>query len=95
MASEPKWEGPFEPGDPKGPELTNRVRRANTVNLFTNGKEVCAMISADPVQGISGHGGSVPEALRDRADNLVKFGIWIEVTDQNHPWRDIQFEPRA
>jgi hypothetical protein len=26
----------------------------------------------------------------------VKFGVWIEVTDPNHPWRDMRFEtPRG
>jgi len=23
----------------------------------------------------------------------VKFGVWIEVTDPNHPWRDMRFDP--
>ena len=35
------------------------------------------------VEGVSGFGGSVHEALRDLADNLVREGIWIEVTDRN------------
>ena len=53
------WEGPFEPGDPNGPALTNRACQSNTVNLYTDGKEICAMIGPDPVQGISGYGASV------------------------------------
>jgi hypothetical protein len=92
MEDEGKWEGPFKPGDPNGPELTNRAYQSNTVNLSTDGKEICAMIGPDPVQGISGYGASVHDALRDLADNLVKFGVWIEVTDPNHPWRDMRFE---
>ena len=92
MGSEPIWDGPFEPGDPNGPELTNRVYQTNSVNLSTDGKEICAMIGPDPVQGISGYGASVHEALRDLADNLIKFGVWIEVTDSDHPWRDFGSE---
>lgn len=101
MENEGPWQGPFEPGDPSGPELTNRVYQATTVGLTTDGKEICAMIGPDPVQGISGYGLSVHEALRDLAerdaavvkiaDNLAKFGVWIEVTDPDHPWRDVQF----
>jgi hypothetical protein len=30
----------------------------------------------------------VHEAWKNLEDNLVKFGVWIEVTDPNHPWRD-------
>jgi hypothetical protein len=95
MEDEHKWDGPFQPGDPKGPELTNRAYQSNTVNLYTDGKEICAMIGPDPVQGVSGYGASVHEALRDLADNLVKFGVWIEVSDPNHPWRDMQFRSRS
>jgi hypothetical protein len=91
VEDEGPWEGPFEPGDPNGPELTNRSYPSNTINLYTDGKEICAMIGPDPVQGISGYGASVHEALRDLADNMVKFGVWIEVTDPDHPWRGMQF----
>jgi hypothetical protein len=89
MEDEGSWEGPFEPGDPNSPALTNRSYQSNAVNLTTDGREICAMIGPDPVQGISGYGPSVHEALKDLADNLVKFGVWIEVTDPNHPWRDM------
>jgi hypothetical protein len=44
------------------------------------------MIGPDPVRGISGYGASVHEALTDLADNLVKFGVCMEVTDPSHPW---------
>ncbi|HEY6341716.1 MAG TPA: hypothetical protein VIY49_09505 [Bryobacteraceae bacterium] len=50
------------------------------------GKEICALISKDPVQGIAGYGGSVHEALRDLAEELIRNGIWIEVTDARHPF---------
>jgi len=51
------------------------------------------MIGPDPVAGISGYGSSVHEALRDLAEMLVKSGVWIEVTDPNHPWRGFHEEP--
>src|ERR1700730_12878540 len=60
--------GPFEPGDPNGPALIGRTYQSNTVNLSTDGEEICAMIGPDPVQGIAGYGASVHEALRDLAD---------------------------
>jgi hypothetical protein len=37
------------------------------------------MIGEDPVKGVAGYGASVPEALRDLADELVSNGVWIEV----------------
>jgi hypothetical protein len=83
----------YAPGDPEGPELTGRAYECNVVNLTTNGKEICAMIGPDPVAGISGYGASVHEALRDLADQLVKCGVWIEVTDPNHPWSGFQLDP--
>ena len=88
MEDEGKWEGPFEPGDPDGPALTNREYQSNTVNLCTDGTEICAMIGPDPVQGICGYGASVHDALRDLADNLLKCGVWIEVTDPEISPRD-------
>jgi hypothetical protein len=91
MENEGPWEGPFEPGDPDGPLLSNKTYQSNTVSLYTDGKEICAMIGPDPVAGICGYGASVHEALRDLADSLVRCGVWIEVTDPNHPWRGMQF----
>ena len=38
------------------------------------------------VEGVSGWGDSVHEALGDLADNLVREGVWIEVTDRTE-WR--------
>ena len=84
--------GPFEPGDPNGPALIGRTYQSNTVNLSTDGKEICAMIGPDPVQGIAAYGASVHEALRDLADMLIQSGVWIEVTDPNHPSRGMQFK---
>jgi hypothetical protein len=70
--------------------LRNCTYKANEVRLYTDGKEICAMIGRDPVQGIAGFGPSVHEALRDLADQLVQSGVWIEVTDPDHPfnWGD-------
>jgi hypothetical protein len=44
------------------------------------------MIGPDPVQGIAGYGHSVHEALQVLADELVRNGVWIEVTDDRHPF---------
>ncbi len=60
--------------------------QANTVNLFTNEKEVCALIGQGPVQGIAGYGGPVHEALANLAEELIRNSIWIEVTDPRHPF---------
>jgi len=68
--------------------LIGRTHQSNEVRLSTDGKEICAMIGPDPVQGIAGYGPSVHDALRDLADQLVRFGVWIEVTDPSHPWRE-------
>jgi hypothetical protein len=67
---------------PTGPTM-----RANTVNLYVNGKEICAMIGPDPVNGVAGYGHSAHEALRELADMIVNKGVWVEVTDVRHPWR--------
>jgi hypothetical protein len=66
--------------------LNNAVHQSNEVRLYTDGKEICAMIGPDPVQGVAGYGSSVHEALHDLADQLVKCGVWIDVTDRNHPF---------
>lgn len=66
--------------------LTGRSYASNEVRLTTNGTEICAMIGDDPVQGIAGYGPSVHEALRDLGDQLIRCGVWIEVTDARHPW---------
>jgi hypothetical protein len=69
------------------PELSTKYRR-----VVHRWKRDMRDDRPDPVQGISGYGASVHEALRDRADGLAKSGVWIEVTDPNHPWRDTQFK---
>lgn len=52
MEDQGRWEGPFQPGDPDGPKLTNRTYQSNTVNLYTDGNEILAMIVPDPVTGL-------------------------------------------
>ena len=73
--------------DGAGAEWKGGTYQSNEVRLFTDGKEICAMIGKNPVEGITGYGASVHEALHDLADELVQSGIWIEVTDPDHPWR--------
>jgi hypothetical protein len=64
--------------------------QCNEVRLSTDGKEICAMIGPDPVQGVAGYGLSVHDALRDLADQLLRCGVWIEVTDPNHPFNSTE-----
>lgn len=65
------------PGD-----LHGRVLKANRIQLFWDGKEICALAGSNLVEGVSGWGYNVHEALRELADNLVREGVWIEVTDR-------------
>ena len=64
------------PGDRHG-----RVLPANQIQLFWDGNQIGALVGRNLVEGVSGWGDSVHEALRDLADNLVSEGVWIEVTD--------------
>jgi hypothetical protein len=73
--------------DAAGAEWKGGTHQSNEVRLYTDGKEICAMIGKNPIEGITGYGASVHEACRDLADGLVRFGIWIEVNDPDHPWR--------
>ena len=65
------------PGD-----LHGRVLQANQIQLCWDGNQICALIGSNLVEGVSGFGDSVREALRELADNLVREGVWIEVTDR-------------
>ena len=43
--------------------LIGRTYQSNEARLSTDGKEICAMIGPDPVQGIAGYCPSVPRRL--------------------------------
>ena len=47
-----------------------------------DGNQICALVGPDLVAGVAGFGDSVHDALRDLADNLVREGVWIEVTNR-------------
>jgi hypothetical protein len=66
----------INPGD-----LHGRVLPANEVDLCWDGNLICALVGSDLVVGVSGFGAAVHEALRELADNLVREGVWIEITD--------------
>ena len=59
-----------------------RVLPANQIHLFWDGNKKGALIGRNLVEGVSGWGDSVHESLRDLADNLVREGVWIEVTNR-------------
>ena len=60
----------------------SRVLRANGILLTWDGNQICALVGPDLVEGVAGFGDGVHDALRDLADNLVREGVWIEVTNR-------------
>jgi hypothetical protein len=50
--------------------------------LAWDGNLVSALIGEDLVIGVSGFGNTIPEALRELADNLICEAVWIEIPDQ-------------
>jgi hypothetical protein len=40
------------------------------------------LVGPDLVTGVAGFGDSVHDALRELADNLIREGVWIEVTNR-------------
>jgi ribosomal protein L37AE/L43A len=72
----------FRALDGASAEWRNRTYRANTVQLLIDGNHVCALIGQDLVQGISGFGATVQEALRDLADELEASNVTIQVDER-------------
>jgi hypothetical protein len=60
----------------------SRVLQENEIRLSWDGNQVCALVGPDLVAGVAGFGDSVHDALRELADNLVREGVWIEVTNR-------------
>ena len=54
----------------------------NEIRLSWDGNQICALVGPDLVQGVAGFGDGVHDALRGLADNLVREGVWIEVTNR-------------
>ena len=71
----------IKPGD-----LHGRTIQANEIKLSWDGNQICALAGEDLVVGVSGFGDSVHDALHELTDNLVREGVWIEVTDRTE-WR--------
>ena len=63
------------PGDMHG-----RVLEANEIELGWDGNLLFALVGPNLVEGVSGFGDSVHDALRELADNLVKEAVWVSVT---------------
>lgn len=53
--------------------------QAHSVQLVQDGNQICALIGKNLVEGVAGFGATVPEALRDLADQIVLLGTWIDV----------------
>jgi hypothetical protein len=60
----------------------SRVIQENLIRLSWDGNQICALVGPDLVAGVAGFGDSVHDALRELADNLVREGVWIEVTNR-------------
>jgi hypothetical protein len=60
----------------------SRVIQENEIRLSWDGNQICALVGPDLVQGVAGFGNGVHDALRDLANNLVREGVWIEVTNR-------------
>jgi ribosomal protein L37AE/L43A len=76
--------------DAAAAEWKGGTYQASEVRLIKDGNEICALIGDNLVEGAAGFGSTVPEALRDLADQLVRFGVWISVTDPKN-----SAEPKA
>jgi hypothetical protein len=64
-----------------GPSATwnDREYQANRVQLLRDGDQICALIGRDLVQGVGAFGSTVPEALRNLADQLIEQNVRIDV----------------
>ena len=67
---------------PNPSDRHGRVLKANQIQLGWDGNQIYALVGRNLAEGVSGWGNSVHEALSDLADNLVREGVWIEVTDR-------------
>jgi hypothetical protein len=65
------------PGD-----LHGRVLQASEIELAWDGNLVSALIGEDLVVGVSGLASTVPDALRELADNLIREAVWVELPNQ-------------
>jgi hypothetical protein len=70
----------INPGD-----LHGRVLQASQIDLAWDGNLVSALIGEDLVVGVSGFGDTIPAALRELAENLIREAVWIEIPDQEMP----------
>jgi hypothetical protein len=62
------------PGD-----LHGRVLPADEIALTWDGNLISAIVGPNLVEGVSGFGEAVHDALRELADNLIAEAVWIEV----------------
>jgi hypothetical protein len=66
-----------KPGD-----LHGRVLPADEIDLSWDGNLISAVVGPDLVEGVSGFGDAVHDALRELADHLIQEAVWVEITDR-------------
>jgi hypothetical protein len=74
--------------DAAAAEWKGGMHQASVVRLIRDGNQICALIGDNLVEGAAGFGSTVPGALRDLPDQLVRFGVWISVTDPKNSAAD-------
>src|SRR4029453_2318353 len=72
------------PGD-----LHGRVLVAIEVELCRDGNQISALVGRNLVEGVSGFGDAVHDALRELAHNLVREAVWVDIADA----AELPFDP--
>jgi hypothetical protein len=67
---------------------------ANNIRLMWDGNQIFAIIGEDLMQGCGGVGESVPEALRDLANNIDKEELTVTAPGYRGPSIDPRKGPR-
>ncbi len=81
-------EVPIERSRPPGASLRDTTLVCNEVKFYRDleSGETRARIGDFKKGGVVGSGDAVPDALKKLADELIANGVWVEVTDPDHPF---------
>lgn len=66
-----------KPGDRHG-----RILPADEIDLSWDGNLISAVVGPNLVEGVSGFGDGVHDALRELADHLIEEAVWVEIRDR-------------